>query len=315
MDEKTKDNGLYGWDLTLSADEKKGSNNFEKIKDVLKEIAKKWVFQKEEAKGYIHWQMRVSLMKKKRMGELVDLLKNTELKGAHCSPTTKGEYNGEKFSYVMKLDTRIEGPWKDDDPSEEKKVWSETLAKMKEKGLYKWQKQIVKSISLPDDDCINVLLDVRGISGKSALGEWLQYHKLARVVPPFVDFTKIMGWCYCMPGATAYVVDMPRGMEQHKCAPFWTGIENLKTGHMFDWRHKAQEKRLEKRPIVWIFGNTKPKKEYITKTRFQLWMINYETLGLMEFDDEMWKKELEMYNSNTTQGPSKKRKFDFLDVD
>ena len=71
---------------------------------------KKYVFQKEQGDtGYVHWQCRVSLIKKRRMAEVLTII--VPKIGGHWSPTNNKVHAAGSFNYVMKEDTKIDGPW------------------------------------------------------------------------------------------------------------------------------------------------------------------------------------------------------------
>ena len=94
--------------------------------------------EEEEDEGYIHYQGKISLMKRRRLNELVNLCKvnSLHLSKAHWSPSSNNGL-GQVF-YCMKLDTRIAGPWQDTDEPEI--VMPRQLRHIKE--LRPWQQEI-----------------------------------------------------------------------------------------------------------------------------------------------------------------------------
>lgn len=104
---------ITGYDLTVKAS--LYADHID-LGNKLKQIANKFVFQLEkgEVSGYEHYQVRLRLIKKKRPNEayiqFADLIK-----GAHWSPTCKSVHQAKTFNYVMKADTRLEGPWTEAD--------------------------------------------------------------------------------------------------------------------------------------------------------------------------------------------------------
>ena len=101
-------NKLAVWDFRYNADV---FNNVEELRDTLKGVAKHYVFQLEQGdSSYIHYQGRLSLIKKRRKAEKHIILKLFKDKPPqYIEPTVLAEYQGEAF-YVMKDDTRIKGP-------------------------------------------------------------------------------------------------------------------------------------------------------------------------------------------------------------
>lgn len=97
---------VYRFDFTIS----KEHANFLEIKGWCEENCKKWVFQLEKGKsGYEHYQGRVSLKEKRRLSGIIGRSWSEKVHWSITSSNCKG------FSYVMKIDTRLDGPWKDDD--------------------------------------------------------------------------------------------------------------------------------------------------------------------------------------------------------
>ena len=100
---------LVGYDLVLPC--KTFSKN--DVVKMLQEWAKKYVFQKEKGStGYLHWQIRLHLVKKRRKAELLKLGFG---KGGDLSITSASVHANNNFNYVMKKDTRVEGPWTEKD--------------------------------------------------------------------------------------------------------------------------------------------------------------------------------------------------------
>ena len=95
------------------------------IRAHLEDHCTKWVFQEEKSdprpgvpgdQGYEQFQGRCTLIKKRRVKE-AGALWNSSLPhtGVHLSVTSNPVYNTGDFSYAMKGDTRVAGPWKDID--------------------------------------------------------------------------------------------------------------------------------------------------------------------------------------------------------
>lgn len=96
-------NAICSWDFTLKKTDDIDENI---IKNILKEYCKNYAFQLEKGEtGYIHYQGRISLKIKSRVGP--------PLFNAHWTPTSN-ENKSNNF-YVIKSDTRILGPWTDKD--------------------------------------------------------------------------------------------------------------------------------------------------------------------------------------------------------
>lgn len=262
-DQKENKSGTHPvmtWDITKGSKDIKPSI----LALFLREIGKKWVFQEEkgEQKGYEHYQIRISLHKKKRLNELRSLLKNTILEGAHLSQTST---NGTKtFDYVMKLDTRINGPWKDDDPLPED-IDKELLCPPNE-----FQKGILEYINgeiHPRE--ILVVVDTEGSKGKTWLKKYLRWKKLAIVIPCFDKMEDIAQMVMCKPAHRCYIIDMPKSIKTCKMAGFWSGIEMIKDGYCYDKRNSFKDRQMPT-PHMIVLTNKQPVTEHLSKDRWNI---------------------------------------------
>lgn len=262
---------LYVWDFTLKYNEDVDVNL---LKDNLREVCKRWVFQLEESdNGYIHYQGRISLIKRKTLSSLIKLFSNFDAwTQAHFSPTATA--NTKSFSYVMKLDTRKEGPWADTD-----KIIVETkqMKLFKSWGLLEWQHDLIKTVSKFDLRFIDLVYDPTGNAGKSLLTEFMEIHHNAEEVPPFRLMEDIFQWVYGRPTALTYIIDMPRGMKKDKLGDFYSGVEVIKNGVAYDKRYTAKKKRFD-RPRIIIFTNTLPEFDLMSKDRWKVWIIDNNKL-------------------------------------
>jgi hypothetical protein len=245
-----------------------------KIKGVRKwfeGIAKKYVFQIEKGdSGYIHVQGRISLCKKRRKPELLKLFKSTKTKLApmYLEPTTNKEHTKVAF-YVLKEDTRLEGPFADTD---EIKVETKQLQLFKGYTLRPYQQSIIDKSS---DFCmrtIDLIYDTTGNCGKSMLSEYMEYLGLAEEIPPFRLMDDIFQWVCTRPIKKSYIVDMPRGMKKDRLGDFYSGIEVIKNGVAYDKRYNAKKIRFD-RPRIFVFTNTLPNLDLMSRDRWNVWIV------------------------------------------
>ena len=108
----------------------------------LREIANKFVFQKEQGEGgFKHYQVRLRTRKRYYLGQFVNLFRE-QLWCGHISPTSTHVHNTRNFNYVLKLDGRLEGPWKDEDFTDiDMPPMTRQLAAFLQMELRPWQKQ------------------------------------------------------------------------------------------------------------------------------------------------------------------------------
>lgn len=276
---------LCVWDVTLAA----AAVEAETLRKFLPRVAKKWCFQTEKApSGYVHYQIRLSLIKKKRQGELVAFLKSCEDwwdaaqtgQSMNVSPTSNPGTKG--FNYIMKDDTRIDGPWSDVTEKEaESKFLSFGVSRIDAEGLRPWMETILESCQVYDARKINILHDVKGGLGKSAFAEWLEYYDHAYEIPPFRLMEDIMAFVMCQDRKPCYILDLPRGMVKSKMADFISGIECLKNGVAYDKRYHGKKRR-QNRPVIWMFANNDFDSSLLTKDRWNYWHVNRDTDELVE---------------------------------
>lgn len=242
----------------------------------LREHCKRFVFQEEECPltKRKHYQGRFSLRVKKRPSTLANDCKGTPLEGAHFSPTAG--VNRDNWSYVMKADTRVKGPWKDTDA-----IPQEEPNEIKGKALMPWQQSVV-------DDCkskvenqrgINVIVDKTGGAGKGFLRKYLIYHQIAHIIPVGQESKRIMEWVFQFP-AKAYVIDIPRDTtvkgkrKSSNEAELWKSIEMVKDGLAVETRYKAQFRQSPITPHIWVFMNEAPPLHCLSKDRWNIYVIH-----------------------------------------
>lgn len=100
---------VTGWDFTYFFDDRP---DIKVIHAKLVANCAKFCFQIEKAPttGRLHLQGRIRVRAKCRLAVLKATF-DQFLPGAHWSPTVSANAASNLFSYVMKEDTRVEGPW------------------------------------------------------------------------------------------------------------------------------------------------------------------------------------------------------------
>lgn len=231
---------------------------------------KKWVFQKEKGEsGYVHWQGRGSLIKAKRLPELAKAAAEY-FPGVHWSITTTGVHEGQNFNYVMKADSRVDGPWTDKD-HEEPPVLTRQLKEFMERGIeFGWHKQVLEICDTNDNRAITVILDEEGDSCKSLFAEYLEYEGKAWEVPPFRQMEDISQCVMSIKAKKCYLIDMPRGMKKDRLGEFYSGLECLKNGVCWDKRYSFKKRRMD-RPQVVVFTNMLPCMKLLSKDRWNIY--------------------------------------------
>lgn len=266
------------WDATIDS----SKVTFEALKEFLPTIAKKWVFQLECGDtGYLHYQMRFSLIKRRTLNPLLNLFESgIGHRPSHVRPTTVSEC--EKFrmkgeaSYVMKADTRVEGPWKDSDP--EKPFVPKHLSDLM-KTLYPYQRSILDISKVSDHRHVNVVYSPEGNQGRSTLADLAELYHGYLDIPPLNDAKDIMQLLcnICMDAKIrdpkVIFFDLPRCMNQEKLHGMYNAIEQVKKGKLYDIRNHLRRWRIES-PVVWVMTNTLPNFSWLSMDRWKLWIID-----------------------------------------
>ena len=130
---------VVGYDFTIYENHNEWKLDTAKLIIELRQWAKKWAFQIEKCPttDRLHIQGRCHLFSKKRDSEIAS---QCTFK-AHWTPTSAGVHEGQNFNYVLKADSRIEGPWIDTE-YEEPPVLTRQLVTFSEHEKRPWQKQI-----------------------------------------------------------------------------------------------------------------------------------------------------------------------------
>lgn len=244
------------WDFTIWNKEELISKD--NIVEFIKEFSKKWCFQEEDAGSGKHYQGRISLKVKSRKCPLKW--------GVHWSRS----HVDDDF-YVCKDESRVNGPWRDDDVRIPKQI-SEVS------NLFAWQLEVIEISKRWDSRHINVIIDEHGCKGKSVLvGKMCCELGVARKIPPLDNYKDLMCLAYSMPTSKVYLVDMPRALDKSKQESFYAAIESIKDGHIWDNRYSYKEKWIDS-PVIWLFTNNYPNMDLLSKDRWRMYKIDNENL-------------------------------------
>lgn len=234
----------------------------------LNTFCKHWSFQKEEGStGYVHYQGRISLLTKLRANTII-----TKHPILGKWSITSNENQNNDF-YVTKEDSRLDGPWKDTDEVNYVPI------QYRIKELYPWQQQIVNDSKKFHPREINIILNRSGNVGKSTLVGYMCCNRLARRIPALNNFKDIIQLVLAMPVAKCYLIDMPRAIRKDDLREFYSAIESIKDGHVFDTRYGYKERWFDS-PSVYVFTNKIPAQEYLSRDRWKITEINRKEEGV-----------------------------------
>lgn len=263
-----KNNPIYGYDLIIP----EKNNSKENIMSFFTEYCKAWVFQLEkgEETGYLHFQCRLSLKDKLREMNMRQLVKQV-LGEARVLPTVTENFKNKNFDYVMKDDTRIDGPWsdKDEKPYYIQKKFRGNIT------WQPWQQSVMNMINNEvNDRTVNVIVNLSGNIGKSFLSMYLMTFRKAIRIPAQPEARDIMRMIMDQPKSSCYFVDLPRASSKNNQNAIYSGLEEIKNGYCYDDRYKFKNEIFEP-PHVWVFTNEIPAENLLSKDKWTLWTVNF----------------------------------------
>lgn len=249
----------------------------------LKGIAKQFIFQLEkgEKTEKLHYQGRCSLIKKKRPNLATKLFLEAFKKyldgvSWYFKPTTCTEYTKGSFVYVMKLDTREDGPWSDKD------IPDYVPRHIRNIEPYPFQQEVLNSMTEYDDRSINCIVDADGNNGKSILAALIR--NAGGITIPCVGDTERLVATVCnilmakqlrVPRLIA--IDMPRSINNNRLYQLMSAIEIVKDGWVYDSRNHFKEWSYDK-PQIWVFTNNEIPTKYMSNDRWNFYTIENKQL-------------------------------------
>lgn len=270
------------------------NKNHHLIRKQLSEVSKKYCFQLEQGEktGTKHYQGRMSLKHKKRINDVIEMMKQYWDK-YHISITSSA--NRDNNFYVMKEETRLDGPFTSENYKYIPRDVREVIA------LYEWQQFVVSTIFDYTVRMIDLFYDPYGKEGKTTLSRWLDAYYGARMLPPLNNYKDFMRMAKCctinMEGHNIYCIDVPRGLAMHKMSELMTGIESLKTGYIYDDRYVGGYKPIDP-PRVLVFCNTMPDLKILSEDKWRIWAFSevnkHQLITYSEYLEEQQRIKIEM---------------------
>lgn len=235
----------------------------ESIKQWLEEIARSWAFQLEfgEENGWLHYQGRFVLKVKTRLSTMIN--RNFWDGYVHYGVTSNAN-RGNMF-YVMKEESRIDGPWTDKDI---KLPWQLALVK----DWRPWQQKIVDLLTKKDARSIHLVYEPEGGVGKTTLVNLLGATGKIAQIPFCNDYRDIMRMAMAQYKLGAFFIDLPRALKKDKLRQMYSGIETIKGGYAFDDRYSYKSVYFDSPQIV-VFTNELPEKSFLSEDRWKVWTV------------------------------------------
>lgn len=259
----TMQNPIRTWDMTLKAI----GTPYTDLINLFKAHCTKWIFQKEKSNEtqYEHYQCRFTLTKKTRFNGVKGLITETlNTSEFHLNPTSNNCIRKNEDYYCTKEDTRIEGPWRNEDTSIPSYYQNITLKP--------WQQQIVDEINnyTLEGRTINLIVNLKGNEGKSFLTNYLAARNIIYPVPPLQEYKDLMQFMMSIKTNDRPIfIDIPRGLSHTTTASLYSAIETIKSGFLYDIRYKGRYK-ITNPPAVYVFANHFPHRNYLSWDRWNV---------------------------------------------
>jgi hypothetical protein len=254
----------------------------------MKNNCKKYVFQKEKGDtGYVHWQGRFSLMKKRTKSALMTLFNSIGIPN-YLEPTANVNHQDD-FFYALKEDTRL-GDLFMDVIHEKRLGHGQVYIPRQFRGiqLYPWQQHILDSSDIFDFRVVDVLIDFKGNTGKTTVSGLADLLHGAIDMPILNDYKEIISLAcnICMDTGNrspkVFFFDMPRAVKKNSLNEFYSAIEQIKKGKLYDIRYHYKSFWIDS-PRIWVFTNTEPDVELLSRDRWRFWTIDNETNDLIPY--------------------------------
>lgn len=261
--------GSHRWFFTLNEQECLSLDGpFQELfKKELGKFAKKWVFQLERGAvlGRLHFQGRLSLVKKKRHAEIVKQFH------PEWNITWLHEYGDEpeSFTYVTKDETRVAGPWSDRD---QPKYVPRQIRGITLQG---WQLELRNHLQTWDTRRIHFVVDPAGGIGKSTFVTYMRVmHQAIKIPQSCQTADDMMQYACKMVGERKtdiiFLIDVPRAVPDKSWGKWISVMEDLKTGFMYDHRYTAVANDIDC-PGICLFCNEEPPSFMLTSDK---WVIH-----------------------------------------
>ena len=268
------------WVFTWNADESDRLVDCQSLQNLLNEIAKEGVFQKErgDKTGRLHYQGRFEL-KGPRTGKK-QLLKIFSQLGEIKNLTFAPERLYNSKAYCMKVDSRVEGPW----------FIGTDLYRTKNSimdiRLHNWQEQLLNELKSALGQTFRSrkviwIQDPKGGSGKSTFLKYLStsQEELAVKKLPLDKPDRIrMAVCKILnrENVEVFAFDFTRTLDEETSVKgLFQVVEEIKNGHVVSVMYGNPMEALFTNPYVIIFTNEDISKycDYLSFDRWQAYEI------------------------------------------
>lgn len=254
----------------------------------LNEHCKKWVFQAERGEtGYEHWQGNFSLKKKSRKATMMKDMFDDDFKCfMHLEPMSGNGRRSNAEFYATKKVGRIDGPYFDKTHEETEQY---IPRQYRDLTLRPWQADVVKHSQDFNDRWINWIGDMQGNLGKSTIAHYCRLFHKAIVLPATNDQDRLVASaCDIMMAMKIrdpkmVFIDLPRAQDKKTLGGLLAGIEQIKSGYIYDMRHEFRSWDFDS-PQIWVFSNMPPPQSAMSRDRWRFW--NITPTGLVQVHNQ-----------------------------
>ena len=290
---------MYGFDFRVGQSE---VVTIEEVTTTLKKIAKRWTFQLERGaeNGYMHFQGRLSLKVKKRANEVLRVF--GDWKPNWIAPTVTKEHEEETDFYMLKDETRVDGPWRNSD-EDLKHIFPQELVG---KSPSPAQLKVLESASEYDANSINYWFDPQGGHGKGCVVDFMLQQNAGAYLMLQESPKDLMRQAYMIAGGSARrgfkmcIIDVPRTWSDKAFKDMFGIIEQLKDGWLMEDRYHSQRWKQAK-PMIWVFSNRMPSYGWLSPRRWKVWMAtDEEDISLQTLEQVSFADASKIYGENKT---------------
>lgn len=172
-------------------------------------------------------------------------------------------------TYVLKSDSRVRGPYSDSSTY----IGQDLIV-----HLYPWQEEIKdRLLGRPDPRIIDVLLDEKGNTGKSAFCKYICWH----LKIPVLGWGKtgdLLHLVSKLPNKPAYIFDLSRSKPADWAKDdIAAAMEGIKNGLFINTKYECAQV-IMRTPHIWIFTNIMPNISSMSRDRWRIWRLHHHRL-------------------------------------